>query len=287
MSNEIMVQDTTPSKTPYTLGGAAVGGAGAWALAKYADVGIPKQRYTSLADIVEEATQKDSYYSTTIEKLENMKDGDKKTAWTTLKEKVEGLKTSVENGNKEINKAFGEVKIGETLVAETAEGKAYIDALRKREDVFAEILEKAKGKTDKVTINGSENALSEIKDLETLTKDELKAVAEKLGIKDAEETCGKKVDDALKALRDKAGKTGKGKKQAEKITNEIVTDVKKAVKGQKEKISEGLKDAEKTITSDFLKKIKAPAMGWTIAAGAAALGIIGALIAPKNKNTQA
>ncbi len=256
MSDEMTVQTVQTKNTsalPYALGGAVVGGAGGYFGANY--LPLKKPMYSSYEDIIKEVNEADSF-----DKLKDSKKSDDvKKALDEAKTQAEKLKTA------EANKLTYQELIGakaDVLDTDNTARKAYEGAVNKL---------KEKAPTDKqieeVAKELNKEATEITDDMKTVAKNTIESDKLKYRkyfeneVKDVET----KLDDLYKAAGDK------------KIFSDEVAGKYNTLKNAKE-------EAKKALDPLLEKCTKGNKAMWA-GIGAAALAILGLLIAPKkNKN---
>ncbi|MCQ2744214.1 MAG: hypothetical protein MJ230_05400 [bacterium] len=291
MTDEMTVNQR-PSAMPYLLGGAAVGGAGGYALSNYANVGI-KTGYKSWEDAVADVTKDDSFCKKQIEKK-----GDNVDAWEELQKQSEAVK----NAQKAVDDAAGAAK-------DTEELTKYMEKLNEVETKENETLEKLlKGETK---IGKDENAKTFLNSYEK-SNDLLNEFKNVNGIKDKEFKIGEsnvkgenlKLEQAKERPEfkewaakqekfiDAAKETDEYKKIRESANKEL-SELENAVKSKNEKLNvnefkealrkytEAKNEAGKALTEDVLKKCKKPNNWLTAAVGAGVLALGALALRPK------
>ena len=301
MTDEMTVQAQRPSVMPYVLGGAGVGAAAGGGLAKWGNIGIKGQAYSNWEDAVADANKDDKFIKEMAEK-----DGNDKT-WKVLKDEIDNMASARETYNKAVPEQIRDEKVftdyiekaGKLTEATTnLEAKnneqlqKAIDEIKKLDayevtEADGKITKYAKPGADGTLPDGTKNIQEFFDNADLLEKQAKKndalynnvingedfAKAEKQAVKDADEAA--KV--AKKALTDKVDDLNKN------LTDKIKTDDASISKwvDEKKAFTEAAEKSKKNLTDDILKQCKKPKVWLTALAGAAALAVVGALIAPK------
>ncbi len=259
MSDDLAVKQNS-STGAFALGGAAVGAGAGAGLAKWANVGIPT-KYKSWEDAVRDVN--DEFVTKKIEKSE----GDVKAAW----ERLKSSRDTIKEAEKYFNEAIPEA------LKDTAEMKDYLAKISKRsaeeESIINKIIEEARaGKIEGIDKNLDFSAMCDkiyelakegkfadrYKNLETLTKE-----SDELLTKLVEKAETPELKEAVKALDNKIGAVTGARTGVKEALNSVIGESKKTA----------------------LELIKKPNMWLTAVVGAAALGLLGALVAPKHKDS--
>lgn len=264
MTNDYAVNQK-PSAAPYVLGGAAAGAAGGFALQKWADVGINTPKYKSWQEAVNDVN--DEYVT---KKINNSKD-EVKEAW----EAIQAHRKAMADADKKLTELIPE------QLRNTEEGKKFIESTKNR---FLKSIE-----LDKTVINDIKAGK-----FEGISKDIFNGLSEG----EINAKLGELVSTKPDAL-------GNYSKEMEKLFNESFTagqnlakmaeseGVKLVAEGvtleeylvnfmkKSEPTIKAAKEAQEKLTQDLLKKCKSPNMWATVGVGAAALALLGLLIAPK------
>jgi len=267
MTDEMTVQAQRPSAAPYVLGGAAVGAALGHdkVLGNY---GIKKPKYNTWDEILRE---KSDY----LEK-QAKKDTPDKGTWEKVKEFAGKLTEAEKVTDESINKAFPEELTNKAKDAVESYKKAVIKVETEKEYFEEAIKNIEKGITDgTVKVEGLTEDASK-----ALKGEELRNKAEEIfKTKDGEyakrlEDGKKEITQALEQLKTKADEA----KVA--IPNDLEETIIKARKAGAENINKIKSEAE-TALKKFAEGLKKGNNKWNMIIGAAVLGILGYLIAPK------
>lgn len=292
MTDEMAIQQQRPSAMPYLLGGAAIGGAGGAATAKYANFGIEGPKYKSWQDAVADVNKDDTFIKKQIEK-----GGDNKSNWETIQNNAKEVKAA--------DKAVDDFKMPDGF-----EAKAELDdvigkeieldeakeALKKKEkEVFDKELKALKEmpieKDKPYEFDGNTYNQEKFRTLLNSTKEtdqdfvknlventqEYKAEIEKPDFVKTQEAVAKAQEALGKAEEELTKKDTKG------LANEIRDSYSTVKKGA----ASARRTAGEKITEDVLNKCKGASMWKTGLAAAAVLGLAGLLFAPKGDNYEA
>lgn len=293
MTDEMAIQQQRPSAMPYVLGGAAVGGAGGAALAKYADFGLQGPKYKNWEEAVAEVNKDDSFIKSQIEK-----DGDNKAACETIKNSA----IEVDDAKK----ALAEFKMPDGF-----EAKNELDAVIEKEIALDTANEAVKKKEKEVF----DNELKNLKEMEIKNDKPYEFKGKKYNqeefrnllnsTEEADKKLVKELVESTQAYKDEIGKADFAKSEKEVVTKakEALTKAeeeltKKDTKGLangirdsystvKKGVASAEKNASEKITKEVLSKCKGASMWKTGLAAAAVLGLAGLLFAPKGDNYEA
>ena len=299
MSDEMMVQSSRPSAVPYLLGGAVVGGAGGWALAKYANIGIPTQAYKSWDEAVADATKNDKFVKSQAEKS-----GDAAASWKTIQEQAKAIKDleeeadkiagdklkgseelknyveKLESLDKSENEVLEKLLSGETKIGEGENAKTLLNTIMEDQRNSAEKLTKTfredpANKELKFTIEGKEVAISNVTPEQARELQEFKDWAAK-----QEDVIAKaKEQEAYAKVRTDAQTDIQ--KLEEAITKKDPNFKKNEYLDAIGKKKAAKEDASKKITEDVLKNCKKANKWWNIGIGAVALALGALALRPK------
>ena len=292
MSDEMMVQNSRPSATPYLLGGAVVGGLGGYELAKRKDFGIKTKAYKSWEDAVKDANKEDKFVS-----KQAGKEGENAANW----KKVQEQRKAVADAEKAVKDAAGDLAGSEEIInyekkisevagkenemlqklisGETKIGdKALIDTLTEDEQnkVYDAFKNANKDKEFKVG--------EETKKVANLTNEEIK------GLKEFKEYA--KTDETLVSKAKETKEYKKIAEDAKKDLEELLNKIKAKIsdfnietyKNALDKLKNAKDDAKKILTDEVIGKLKKPSNLWTAVAGAVVLGLGALLLRPKAKD---
>lgn len=311
MTDEMTVQAQKPMTMPYAIGGAAVGALGGGALSKWGNIGIPGKAYSSWEDVVKDV-DKDDKFVTEAAKKEN----DAASAWKEveqvrkdMKEAESAYKTAVPEAlreeitelddyakklteheeavakyDKKVDSYLDDlikdswdhpVKLGDkfedkahTLVTEEGEHKGKYVWKGENGEISVISKEDIKNRAKQIIDDGDQKGVFRNKDLRTVM-----AESEELKAKNAaEEALGK----SKETLENKFTKLNENISE-----NKLSVDKAKSYIEGKKNYKAAREGAEKKLTTDILDKCKKPKVVLTALVGAAALGLLGALIAPK------
>lgn len=293
MTDEMAIQQQRPSAMPYLLGGAAIGGAGGAATAKYANFGIESPKYKSWQDAVADVNKDDTFIKKQIEK-----GGDNKTNWETIKNSAKEVKDA--------DKAVNDFKMPDGF-----EAKAELDDVIGKEIALDDAKDAVK-KKEKEVFDKELKALKEMP-IEEGKPYEFKGVKynqeefRKLlnSTEEADQNLVKELVENTQKYKDEIGKADFAKTEKEAVTKAqeaLVKAEEELTKKDTKGLANGIRDSYSTvkkgaasarltasekITGDVLKNCKS-ASGWkTGLAAAAVLGLAGLLFAPKGDKYEA
>ena len=288
MTDEMTVQAQRPSAMPYVLGGAGVGAVAGGSLAKWGNIGIQGQAYSSFDDLVKEANNDDAFIKKMAEK-----EGETGENWSKLKKAAEEMAAETKKFEEAVPEQIrNEQTFTDYMEKLAAQEKAATEYDNKLNSIADDFINEFKSKPENNTweIDGKKY----VKDADgkfmcgdkeltnEMWRNDLKKTDEKNVLKhnniaektkDLTETKAKNEADeaftkAEKALSDKADEL--------KITKEF-----DKWKTAKKSLTEAGEKAKKDVTDDLLSKCKKPKVWLTALAGAAALALVGAMIRPK------
>lgn len=299
MTDEMTIQGQRPSATPYLAGGAIAGAAAGTALAKYANVGIPTQAYTSWEQAVEEVNKNDKYISKQIDKggdnvdkLKAIKDNaaavqkaQKAVDDITLPEGFEAkkeLETYAEKLDAKViaeeNVANAEAKVNEKVFDETKKSLKELElkdgyefkGKKYTQEEFRALLDKTDDDSKKLV----KELVEEHSDYKKNLADTKIAETERKTLEEAK----KAADEAKKAVTD-AESALTNKDSGKKLTKELKDQYLKAREG----LREAKNGAKKAIGEEVLAAFKKPSTLWTAVAGAVALGLGALFLRPSGE----
>ncbi len=314
MTDEMAIQQQRPSAMPYVLGGAAVGGAGGAALAKWTPYGITEVKYKSWDDVVNDVNKDDSFI-----KEQLTKDSDKKDKIQELKNKGDEIanvdkninalnidkdvkpndfkdviekENALTNAEKELKTAALNaereriVKSGTGYVIDESK----IPAEFKRPDGWPSAVEEGGGKKIKLSTEQAKTLFEATDDSsKNLTNSLLENHGEIKNLVDGkvEGNVTQEMVDKLKDKRQAVTDAQTAVSNAENALSEKAKKVGKDARKQFVELSQKRGALVDNADKDLLKVFKKPSMLKTGLAAAAVLGLAGWLLAPKGDNYEA
>lgn len=287
MTDEMTVQAQRPSAMPYVLGGAGVGAVAGGSLAKWGNVGIQGQAYSSFDDLVKEANNDDAFIKKMAEK-----EGETGENWSKLKKAAEEMAAETKKFEEAVPEQIrNEQTFTDYMEKLAAKEKAVTEYDNKVKGIVDDIAEKATeweyngnkyikqtegDNVGKFILEGGTDELS----LADLKKDIMKTkdgnFENKLLVKEVDKLAETKAKNEADEAFTKAEKALSDKADELKITKEL-----DKWKTAKKSLTEAGEKAKKDVTDDLLSKCKKPKVWLTALAGAAALALVGAMIRPK------
>ena len=306
MTDEMTVQAQRPSAMPYVLGGAGVGAVAGGSLAKWGNIGLKGQAYSSFEELVKEASDNDKFT-----KIKDMaaKDGNVGKDWTVLKEAAEEMNTATKTFNDAVPEA---IRSEQTLTEYVEKLAAQEKAVTEYDNKVAEAIAKAKETLKGPVGDDGKQLLDDVgKEITwnvdgkgNLNAEQFKKFAESTDADDVKlfREFAEKNDATKELFGDGEKSIIKAQKEARKTADDAVKNAREALEtkakelkieakdidvdkwsGAKKTFTEAAEKAKKNVTDDALAKCKNVKVGLTALAGAAALALIGALIRPKGE----
>ena len=306
MTDEMTVQAQRPSAMPYVLGGAGVGAAAGFGLAKWGNVGLKGQAYNTYEDFIKQANDEDAF----IKEMANKGDDTAKN-WTTLKE----VRETMQAETKKFEEAVPEnIRNEQTFTDYMEKLAAQEKAVTEYDNKVAEAVGKAKealkgpvGDDGKQLIETLEDGTTRnitwhVEGKGDLDAEAFKKFAESTDANDkklfedfarehkaTKELFGDGEKSLVKAEKEAKTKADEAFKKAEKTLSEKAKELKIEEKNididkwvnAKKVFNAAEKEAKEKATDDVLKACKKVKIGGTALLGAAALALVGLLIRPK------